>query len=60
MSKRKLLDGTEATELDTAVFMIVKTKCPEKWRLIDDETGEEYRGHLRRDEDELHWKKLNN
>lgn len=42
MKYRKLKDGTEAKELDTPVELTIKTKCPNKWMLIDRETGETY------------------
>lgn len=57
--KRKLLDGTEVPELDTAVELIVKTKCPNKYKLIDMETGEEYTGN-QPDEHHRYWKRINN
>jgi len=41
---RKLLDGTEVNEYDKATTLKVYTKCPEKYKLIDMETGEEYIG----------------
>lgn len=41
---RKLKDGREVPELDKVKILEVKTKCPEKWKLIDLETGEEYIG----------------
>lgn len=41
---RKLLDGTEVEEFDVAVDLTIHTKCPEKWLLIDMETGQEYIG----------------
>jgi len=41
---RKLKDGTEVPELDKAKTLEVKTKCPQKWKLTDLETGEEYIG----------------
>lgn len=44
MRTRKLKDDTEATELDFPIILEVKTKVPEKWLLIDLETGEHYRG----------------
>ena len=31
-------------ELDMPITLKVYTKCPEKWMLIDGETGEVYRG----------------
>ena len=40
--KRKLLDGSLVPELAEAQELIVRTKCPEKWMLIDRETGEIY------------------
>lgn len=53
---RKLLDGTEVQELPEPKTLTVYTKCPEKWRLVDMETGEIYIG---RDTDgRQHWKKL--
>lgn len=41
---RKLKDGREVPELDKPKILEVKTKCPEKWKLIDLETGEEFIG----------------
>jgi len=41
---RKLLDGSEVTELAIAKTLKVVTKCPEKWMLVDLETGERYVG----------------
>jgi hypothetical protein len=41
---RILKDGRQVPELDTVKILEVKTKCPEKWKLIDLETGEEYIG----------------
>ena len=41
---RKLINGHEAPELDKAVDLTIHTKCPEKWLLIDLETGQEYMG----------------
>ena len=57
LKMRKLLDGTEVQELEEAKLLTVYTKCPEKWRLVDMETGEMYIG---RDTDgRRHWKKIN-
>jgi hypothetical protein len=39
---RKLIDGSEVPELAEAQTLMLKTKCPEKWLLIDRETGEIY------------------
>ena len=57
--KRKLLDGTEVPELNKSVELIVKTKCPNKYKLIDMETGEEYIGNCP-NEHQLYWKKIKN
>jgi hypothetical protein len=43
---RKLLDGREVPELEEPKTLTVHTKCPEKWILIDTETGEVYNGHV--------------
>lgn len=39
---RKLIDGSEVPELETPQVLTVTTKCPEKWLLVDRETGEIY------------------
>ena len=39
---RKLIDGSEVPELEEAQVLTVRTKCPEKWLLVDRETGEIY------------------
>ena len=44
MKERVLKDGTIVKELDKVKTLEVKTRCPEKWKLIDLETGEEYIG----------------
>ena len=54
---RKLKDGTEVQELLEAVELKVVTKCPNKWKLVDMETGEEYIGN-RPDEHNMFWKKV--
>ena len=51
---RTLQDGTIVPAIDMAVELKVVTKCPTKWRLIDEETGVEYRGKLPQDGG-LHW-----
>jgi hypothetical protein len=58
MNLRKLQDGTPVPELDQAVTLIVKTKCPAKWLLVDRETGEAYAPHDTAGS--LQWKKLYN
>lgn len=42
MKFRKLKDGTSVQELQTATTLTITTKCPDKWLLIDRETGEAY------------------
>lgn len=56
--QRKLLDGTQAKELDENITLIVYTKCPSKYKLIDMETGEEYTGQDPRYNNH-HWKRIN-
>lgn len=41
---RKLIDGRVIPELDKAMDLTIHTKCPEKWILIDTETGQKYTG----------------
>lgn len=45
-------------ELSEPVELIVKTKAPMKWKLVDRETGEEYIGNTPTD-GEYHWSKIN-
>ncbi len=45
MKTRKLKDGTEVKELELPVTLTVYTRCPEKYKLIDMQTGEEYIGY---------------
>ena len=39
---RKLLSGKEVPDLGRVVNLSVITKCPEKWKIVDMETGQEY------------------
>ncbi len=39
---RKLIDGSEVQELESPQVLTISTKCPEKWLLVDRETGEIY------------------
>ena len=41
---RELITGEQAKDFDKAVDLTVHTKCPEKWLLVDLETGQMYRG----------------
>ena len=54
---RKLQNGTEVYELENPVELVVKTKAPMKWKLVDRETGEEYIGNKPKD-GEFHWSKI--
>lgn len=42
---RTLQNGDQVLELDTAVTLTVYTKCPDKYLLVDQETGEVYVPH---------------
>jgi hypothetical protein len=44
MDKRKLKDGTEVDDFEKPIDLIIHTKAPGKWLLIDLETGQEYFG----------------
>jgi hypothetical protein len=39
---RTLKNGEEVEELEIPVILAIKTKCPQKYMLIDQETGEVY------------------
>jgi hypothetical protein len=38
-------DGFVFKEEDSEVLLTIKTLCPEKWLLIDRETGQTYQGN---------------
>ena len=40
--QRKLLSGREVPQLERVANLSIITKCPEKWKIVDMETGEEY------------------
>jgi len=42
MKTRTLKDGKVVKELDKPVNLSIITKCPEKWKIVDMETGQEY------------------
>jgi hypothetical protein len=44
MTKRILKDGSESESFDKPVDLIIHTKSPGKWKLVDLETGEQYLG----------------
>ena len=54
---RKLQDGTVVEDLEHAVTLMVKTKCPAKYKLVDMETGIEYTGQIPDSKGEYHWKR---
>jgi hypothetical protein len=54
---RKLLDGSEVPAFDIGIELLVITKCPNKYKLTDMETGEEYVGQLPTDGGH-YWKKI--
>jgi hypothetical protein len=43
--QRTLKSGKIVPELVSAITLTVYTRCPEKYKLVDMETGEEYVGH---------------
>jgi len=55
---RKLKDGVQVYELEEPVELVIKTRAPMKWKLVDRETGEEYIGNTPK-EGEYHWSKIN-
>jgi hypothetical protein len=44
MSHRKLINGGSAWELQAPIDLIIHTKAPGKWKIVDMETGQEYIG----------------
>jgi len=44
MNKRILKNGSEVDSFEKPIDLIIHTKAPEKWKLVDMETGEEYLG----------------
>jgi hypothetical protein len=44
MSHRILKDNSEVESFEKPVDLIIHTKAPGKWKLVDLETGEEYLG----------------
>ena len=58
MQTRKLQDGRTVEAFDDSQTLTVYTKCPEKWKLIDMETGEEYQGQHPNNPSKMSWKKI--
>lgn len=44
MKKIRIINNQKIEDLDKALELKVITKCPSKWILIDEETGQVYRG----------------
>lgn len=55
---RNLINGGVAEDLDEPIDLVIHTKCPEKWLLIDLETGQEYIG-TQNNEFKRQWRKIN-
>lgn len=53
---RTLKDGSKVEETAEPVTLTIKTKCPDKWLLIDRETGEAYTPY--NTPGNLQWKKV--
>jgi hypothetical protein len=56
MKTRILKTGEQVTELDKPIILTVYTKCPEKYMLVDRETGECYTGCVA--EGKNSWKRI--
>ena len=54
---RTLLDGTIVPALDIPIELVVKTKCPGKYKLVDMETGLTYTGVIPDSNDGYFWKR---
>lgn len=46
MDKRILKDGSEVESYEHPIDLIIHTKAPGKWKLVDLETGQEYIGTM--------------
>jgi hypothetical protein len=58
LKERTLKNGQSVPELEEPITLVIKTKCPEKWLLIDNETGEAYTPYST--PGSLQWKKIDN
>ena len=56
--QRKHKKGDTVYELHEPVELIVKKRAPMKWKLIDQETGEEYVGQTPKEGQPNSWRKL--
>jgi hypothetical protein len=55
---RTLMDGRDVLELPEAVTLEIYTRCPEKWMLLDLQTGERYIGHKNPNDGPSQWRKI--
>jgi hypothetical protein len=46
LNRSKMRQSKEFEEYDQVVSLRVNTKCPEKWLLIDRQTGDVYQGNV--------------
>ena len=53
-------DSFVFNEEENEIFLTIKTRCPEKWLLIDRETGQTYQGNAGGYWDKLTIMKRNN
>lgn len=58
MKRRTMKDGSTIKELEVAVQLSIYTKCPEKYKLTDLETGQEYVGNTPNSGFGLSWRKI--
>lgn len=56
---RTLINGKKATSYLKPIDLVIHTKAPEKWKLIDLETGQEYMGLAEPNKYGL-WKRISN
>ena len=54
--KRKLQNDVYVDELDEPITLTVYTRCPEKYMLVDMETGQKYIGRITKGKSS--WKKI--
>ena len=56
--QRKLKNGDTVEELEKSVTLVIKTKAHTKWKLIDQETGEQYIGRTPTKQQPNSWRKI--
>tara|TARA_Y100000389_G_scaffold29070_1_gene24782 strand:+ start:1501 stop:1908 length:408 start_codon:yes stop_codon:yes gene_type:complete len=57
---RLLKDGTRVKEYAHKITLSVHTKCPEKYKLTDLETGQQYLGNTPDGENDFSWNRMTN